>query len=221
MSIDRDEPGGCGCAVEAVDAAQRRTLQRVLAINASMFVVEFGAGWIAQSTGLLADSLDMLADALVYGMGLYAVGKASMHKVRAAMLSGVLQFVLASTVIADVVRRFLVGSDPEGLWMMGVAALALLANVTALLLLSAQRRGEVHMRAMWICTNNDVLVNVGVIVAGGLVLWIGSPLPDLLVGIAVSVLVLRGAIRILREARKEMTDARSHLSSANPHGRAP
>ena len=191
------------CADDDWHVAQRRTLRRVLAINAAMFVVEFTAGWLAESTGLIADSLDMLADALVYGMGLYAVGRSSVHKIRAATLSGVLQFLLAGMVVTDVVRRFVVGSEPQGLWMMGIAGLALVANVAALILLVAERRGEIHMRAMWICTNNDVLVNAGVILAGGIVLLIGSPLPDLAIGVFVSLLVLRGAFRILREARRE------------------
>lgn len=198
---DSNDTVSSGCADEAIDGTQRTVLVWVLAINAAMFVVEFTAGWLAESTGLLADSLDMLADSLVYGVGLYAVGKSLRHKARAAMLSGALQLMLAATVLGDVFRRFIVGSDPEGLWMMGVAALALLANVAALWLLAAQRHGEVHMRAMWICTNNDVLVNAGVIVSGGLVLWIGSPVPDLIAGILISLLVLSGAIRILRATR--------------------
>jgi len=173
----------------------------VLAINAAMFLVEFIAGWLAESTGLIADSLDMLADALVYGVGLYAVGKTLRHKARAAMLSGALEFSLAIAVLADVVRRYIFGSEPEGLWMMAVAALALLANVTALLLLAAHRQGRIHMRAMWICTNNDVLVNAAVIASGALVIWLGSPVPDLMVGVLVSLLILHNSIRILREAR--------------------
>lgn len=166
-----------------------------------MFLVEFTAGWLAESTGLIADSLDMLADALVYGVGLYAVGKTIRHKARAAMLSGTLELSLAIAVLMDVVRRYIVGSDPEGFWMMGIGALALLANVTALMLLVAHRQGEIHMRAMWICTNNDVLVNIAVIASGGLVLWLGSPLPDLVVGVFVSLFVLQNSIRIMREAR--------------------
>jgi cation diffusion facilitator family transporter len=198
---DRDEPIGCGCGAEAINVVQRRILVWVLAINAAMFVVEFTAGWLAQSTGLIADSLDMLADAMVYSVGLYAVGKTIRHKARAAMLSGALEFSLAIAVLADVVRRCIVGSDPEGLWMMGIAALALLVNVASLMLLAAHRQGEIHMRAMWICTSNDVLVNFAVIASGGLVLWLGSPLPDLVVGILVSLLVLHNSIRIMREAR--------------------
>lgn len=201
MISERCEAASCDCDDAAVDASQRKVLVWVLAINAAMFVVEFTAGWLAESTGLIADSLDMLADAFVYGVGLYAVGRTLMHKARAAMLSGALELLLAIGVLSDVVRRYVFGSEPEGLWMIGIAALALLANVTALLLLASHRHGGIHMRAMWICTNNDVLVNLAVIASGALVIWLGSPVPDLVVGVLVSLLVLRNSIRILREAR--------------------
>jgi len=212
VNRERNEAAGCGCEGEAIEASQRKVLVWVLAINAAMFLVEFTAGWLAESTGLIADSLDMLADALVYGVGLYAVGKTIRHKARAAMLSGTLEFFLAITVLADVVRRYIVGSDPDGLWMMGIAAVALLANVASLMLLAAHRQGEIHMRAMWICTNNDVLVNIAVIASGGLVLWLGSPLPDLVVGVLVSLLVLHNSIRIMREARRVTFNAKGGSS---------
>lgn len=201
MTSEQSEAASCSCNDAAVDASQRKVLILVLAINAAMFLVEFTAGWFSESTGLVADSLDMLADAFVYGVGLYAVGRTLRHKARAAWLSGVLESLLAIGVLSDVVRRYVFGSEPEGLWMIGIAALALLANVTALLLLAAHRQGGIHMRAMWICTNNDVLVNVAVIGSGALVIWLGSPVPDLAVGVMVSLLVLRNSIRILREAR--------------------
>lgn len=201
MSSEQSKPAGCGCDDAAIDASQRRVLVWVLAINAAMFLVEFTAGWLAESTGLIADSLDMLADALVYGVGLYAVGRTLRHKARAAMLSGALELLLAVGVLSDVVRRFVFGSEPDGLWMIGIAALALLANVTALLLLASHRQGGIHMRAMWICTNNDVLVNLAVISSGALVIWLESPVPDLVIGVLVSLLVLRNSMRILHEAR--------------------
>lgn len=190
-----------GCDVTAAEHAQRRILVWVLLINATMFVVEFIAGWIAQSTGLLADSLDMLSDAAVYGVGLYAVGKSALHKNRTAAICGIVELLLAIMVLGEVFRRFIVGSNPEGSWMMAVGTLALCANAGALLLLAKQRQGEIHMRAMWIATSNDVLINLGVIVSGGLVLLLDSRLPDLFIGVAVSVFVSRGAIRILRETR--------------------
>lgn len=176
---------------------QARALTWLLAINALMFVVELGSGLIAQSTGLIADSLDMFADAAVYGVALYAVGRAASLQLRAAQLAGVVQLLLALMALAEVGRRALFGSEPESLPMIGVGLLALLANVTCLYLISGQRDGGVHMRASWIFSANDVLANLGVIVAGALVAWTGSPWPDLLIGTAVGLLVLAGARRIL------------------------
>ncbi len=180
------------------DATEARTLQVLLAINAVMFAIELIAGWIAESSGLVADSLDMLADAMVYGISLYAVGKAASHKLRAAHISGVFQGALAVGVLVDVVRRLLAGSAPEPPAMIAISLLALAANVSCLFLISKHRHGGAHMKASWIFSTNDVLVNLGVIVAGALVAWTGSRLPDLAIGTAVGLLVLVGAIRILR-----------------------
>jgi Co/Zn/Cd efflux system component len=179
-------------------AGQARTLWIVLAINAVMFVVELSAGWLAESTGLLADSLDMLADASVYALSLYAVGHSAAMRLRAARLCGVLQLTLALGALGEVVRRTLTGSAPEPAAMMGVALLALAANVTCLVLLARHRDGGAHMTASYICSANDVIANVGVILAGALVAWTGSRVPDLLIGTAVAAVVMIGAIRILR-----------------------
>jgi Co/Zn/Cd efflux system component len=180
------------------DSAEARTLWTVLAINAAMFLVEAVAGWIAESTGLLADGLDMLADALVYGVALYAVGREPALKRRAARLCGGLQLALAGTALAEVLRRAFFGSEPAPPLMMGVSALALAANVTSLWLVARHREGGVHMRATYICTTNDVLANLGVIAAGALVAWTASALPDLVIGAAIAAVVFRGAVRILR-----------------------
>ncbi len=174
------------------------TLRLLLAINAALFLVEIVAGWLAQSTGLIADSLDMLADAFVYGLGLYAVGRSSGAKLRAAHASGVLQALLAAGVFVDVARRWVVGSTPEPPAMIGISALALAGNVTCLLLLARHRHGGAHMKASWIFSTNDVLANLGVIAAGALVAATGSRLPDLVIGTLVAALVLLGAVRILR-----------------------
>jgi len=176
---------------------EARTLRWLLAINALMFVLELGTGLFAQSTGLIADSLDMLADAAVYGVALYAVGRASALQLRAARLAGLVQALLALSVLGEVARRLLFGSEPESLPMMGMGLLALLANIACLYLISDHRDGGVHMRASWIFSANDVLANLGVIAAGALVAWTGSPYPDLLIGSAVGLLVLDGARRIL------------------------
>lgn len=180
------------------DGAERTALMVLFAINATMFVVELVAGWLAQSTGLIADSLDMFADAAVYAMSLYAVGKAASLQGTAARFSGYVQLLLAAGVLAEVARRFVMGSEPDAPVMMGIAVLALVANVGGMALLAKHRQGGLHMRASWIFTTTDVIANIGVVLAGALVAWTGSSLPDLLVGLAIGLVVIAGAVRILR-----------------------
>jgi Co/Zn/Cd efflux system component len=172
-------------------------LKALLAINALMFVAELALGVIAESAGLIADSLDMFADAAVYGLAFYAVGRSKGLQLKAAHLSGFLQIALALGVLLEVVRRFIFGSEPESLLMMGVGLVALVANVGCLLLIARHRDGGAHMRASWIFSANDVLANLGVIVAGLLVMITGSPYPDLIIGFAVGLLVLNGGRQIL------------------------
>lgn len=191
---------GCDCSFEANNREQRQVLKILLAINATMFVIELVTGWLAQSTGLLADSLDMFADAAVYAISLSAVGAVMSRKVRAARVSGVLQVLLGLGVVIEVARRFWFGSDPEGTLMIAIGALALAANVTCLALLARHRDGEVHMRASWIFSANDVLANLGVLAAAGLVMLTGSRLPDLIIGALIAAIVIYGGITILREA---------------------
>lgn len=198
---------GCGCEVEIKDKSERRVLIALLLINGFMFVTELGIGWWAQSTALIADALDMLADAMVYGVGLYAVGKPLLIKTHAARLSGTLQVLLGLLVLADILRRLVVGSEPVSTLMMGMGFIALLANVTCLILIAKHREGEVHMRASWIFSKNDVIANLGVILAGGLVAWTGSRLPDLLIGLVVVVIVIRGGLLILKDANATRTTA--------------
>ncbi|WP_300499576.1 cation transporter [Marinobacter sp.] len=173
------------------------TLRWLLGINAALFVVEMTAGLIAQSTGLIGESLDNFADAAVYGLALYAVGHGVKMQVRAAHLAGVLQLILAVGVLAEVVRRFVFGSEPESMVMMLIAFVALIANTTCLLLISKHREGGAHMKASWIFSANDVVINLGVITAGALVAWTGSNYPDLIIGTIAGVVVLNGARRIL------------------------
>jgi cation diffusion facilitator family transporter len=188
---------GCSCScAAAAEKAEAKTLRWLLAINTVMFVVEIVAGWLAQSTGLIADSLDMFADAMVYGLALYAVGHAG-RQLGAARLSGWLQLLLALGALAEVLRRWLTGSAPEPLPMMGIALLALAANLACMAMLAKHREGGAHMRASWIFSTNDVLANLGVIVAGALVAWTGSNVPDLVIGMLIGLLVLNGARRIL------------------------
>jgi cation transport ATPase len=173
------------------------TLRWLLGINALLFVVEMTAGLIARSTGLIGESLDNFADAAVYGLALYAVGHSVKMQVRAAHLAGVLQLILALGVLVEVVRRFVFGSEPESLMMMAIASVALIANTGCLLLISKHREGGAHMKASWIFSANDVVINMGVIAAGALVAWTGSNYPDLIIGTIAGIIVLNGARRIL------------------------
>ncbi|WP_336148500.1 cation transporter [Alteromonas macleodii] len=194
---------GCGCEVEIKDQSQRQVLYWLLGINATMFVIEMGIGLLADSTALIADSLDMLADAVVYGVALYAIGKSLLHKANAARISGFFQMALGVLIIIDIVRRSIYGSEPVSGLMMAMGAVALIANVICLVIIRKQRNEEVHMRASWIFSANDVIANLGVIFAGVLVFWLDSRWPDLVIGVIVSCVVLRVAKMILEDAGNE------------------
>ncbi len=179
---------------------QTHLLWTVLAINAAFFVGESVFGFLANSMGLVADSLDMLADSIVYGLSLMAVGKAASRKKSVARWSGYFQLGLALFGLGEVIRRFFSSSPDEVDFrtMMLVAFAALLANGFCLYLLRGSKNEEAHMRASEIFTSNDIVVNLGVIAAGGLVYALDSRIPDLVVGAIVFLVVLHGAGRILK-----------------------
>lgn len=177
---------------------EARALTIVLAINAGMFFIEAFGALMADSSALLADSLDMFADAAVYGLALFGVHRARATQLKAARMSGALQVLLAAGALAEVVRRLVFGSEPEAPLMVVVAVAALTANATSMWLLARHRQGGAHMKASWIFTTNDVIANVGVIVAAGLVQLVGSNVPDLVVATGIALIVLNGAVRILR-----------------------
>jgi cation diffusion facilitator family transporter len=197
----------CGCELEVEFAAQARVLWILLAINGAMFVAELGAGIFAESTGLIADSFDMLADAAVYGVSLYAVSRSALARASAASLSGHFQLGLGVFAFFEVARRALVGSSPEPSFMIAVSIVALVANIACLRLVAAHREGGVHMRASFIFSQNDVIANCAVILSGLFVALSGWPFWDLLAGAGIGSLVLWGGIRILREARAATTAA--------------
>jgi len=178
----------------------------LLGVNAAMFLVELVWGVAAESTALIADAMDMLTDALVYGISLYAVGRTITDKARAAFISGLFQMLLGLGVAVDVGRRLLGGSMPEPLVMLSVGLLALIANLFCLALIFRHRKGEIHMRASWVFSRNDVLANAGVIFGGMLVAVFGSPLPDLAIGVVIACLVVRGGIQILHGAMAAIKD---------------
>lgn len=194
----------CGCEIEVTDKEQKGVLLSLLTINGFMFFFEIGLGWYAQSTGLIADSLDMFADAIVYAIGLYAIGKSLQHKASAALISGYFQGALGLMIIIDIVRRIFVGSEPVSVLMIGVGVIALIANIYCLKLIDKHKNGEVHMRASWIFSKNDIIANTGVIIGGVLVWLLDSRWPDLVIGAFISLVILNGARLIIKDARSEL-----------------
>lgn len=178
---------------------QRNLLWTVLGVNFGFFLIEMTTGVISGSMGLVADSLDMLADSFVYAISLFAVGGTLTRKKNVARLAGYFQLTLAGIGLVEVVRRFAgVEEMPDFSTMIVVSILALVANGFCLYLLQRSKSQEAHMQASAIFTSNDVIINLGVIVAGILVYWLGSNKPDLIIGTIVFVVVVRGAFKILR-----------------------
>ena len=182
--------------------SQRNLLWTVLAINFGFFLLEMVFGLISSSMGLVADSLDMLADALVYGISLFAVGATAARKKGVAKIAGYFQITLAALGFVEVIRRFVgVEEIPAFGTMIVVSVLALTANAFCLYLLQRSRSEDAHMQASTIFTSNDVIINLGVIIAGILVYVLDSNKPDLIIGTIVFVVVVRGALKILRLAK--------------------
>ncbi len=179
----------------------RRALVILLALNGVMFFVEIVSGWRAESMGLIADGLDMGADAAVYLLALLAVGATERRKLSAARFAGRVQLGLAVLAILELARRAIMGSAPEPPAMIGISLGALAVNIGCLALLRRHRNGEVHLQAAWIFSATDVQANLGVVLAGALVALLDSAIPDLAIGLVVCWLVLRGAIRIRRRVR--------------------
>ena len=215
-SVDKDQildslkaislPGDLISSQEVLDhdipdiapSVEAKTLKYLLGINLTMFVVEIILGFYAESTGLLADGLDMLADSFVYGLSLYAVGKSIAMKHKAAYFSGIMQISLGLLCLVEVGRKFYFGSEPLSNYMIVVSVIALIANLWCLILIHKHKDGEVHMKASWIFSANDVIVNTGVIFSGALVYFLKSNVPDLIIGGIVSLVVIRGGISIMK-----------------------
>ena len=215
-SVDKDQildslkaislPGDLISSQEVLDhdipdiapSVEAKTLKYLLGINFTMFVVEIILGFYAESTGLLADGLDMLADSFVYGLSLYAAGKSIAMKHKAAYFSGIMQISLGLLCLVEVGRKFYFGSEPLSNYMIVVSVIALIANLWCLILIHKHKDGEVHMKASWIFSANDVIVNTGVIFSGALVYFLKSNVPDLIIGGIVSLVVIRGGISIMK-----------------------
>lgn len=189
----------------AAHAAQRRVLLIVLVLNAVMFVGEFTAGIVAGSSALMADAVDMLGDALVYGLSLYAVARGETWKARAAMAKGVFILILGAGVLVQVGQKLMGGMPPTSSIMISTGFVALVVNIACLSLLWRFRRQDVNMSSTFECSRNDVIANVGVLVAGFSVMATNSIWPDVIVGAIITVVFLRSAVIVIRAAYPVLT----------------
>lgn len=190
---------GC-CEIRPVQARQRRVLRVVLWINLGMFLAELAAGIVAHSTALLADSVDMLGDAIVYGFSLYVVARAPLWQRRAALLKGCVMAGFGIGIAVEVASKLARGLTPEAGIMWAVAVAALVANGSVLALLRRHRADDINMRSAWLCSRNDVIANGGVLLAALGVAWSGRAWPDILVGLAIAALFATSAAGVIREA---------------------
>ena len=191
----------------ARQADQRRVLVTVLVINAVMFAAEFGAGVIAGSAALMADAADMLGDALVYAVSLYALARSDRWKAGAALFKGLFILALGVGVIVNVVVKIESGVPPSSTLMLVFGGLALVANLICLRLLWRFRAVDVNMASTFECSRNDVISNLGVLVAALLVARLASPWPDIVIGTAIAALFLRSSLRVILEAAPRLRAA--------------
>ena len=185
---------------------KRKTLWIVLWLNVAIAIGFFAVGYFADSNALLANGLDNSSDAFVYVLSLLALTRSRKWKRGAARFSGIMLMVFAAGVVADAIRRFLEGSDPGGIMMMAMAAVAAVVNLICLRLLQKLNGKGVNLRAATTFSFNDFISNGGIIVAGIVVMLTGANWPDLLVGIAVAGIALYGGVDILRDAHRDVHD---------------
>ena len=186
--------------LEAIRTRQGAVLKIALGINAVMFVVELTAGMLAGSVSLIADSLDMLGDALVYGFSLYVITRSARMKAISALFKGSIMAVFGLFVLGQAVYKTFIPQVPvfETIGVIGLLALA--ANGLCLLLLWRHRADDINMRSVWLCSRNDIIANISVLFAA-LGVWLtGSGWPDVLIGLALATLFLRSALSVLRDA---------------------
>ncbi len=190
-------------SVDTKTAKERKTLWIVLWLNAAIAAAFFVTGFAADSSSLIANGLDNLSDTAVYALSLAALTRRSTWKIRAATVSGIMLLVFAIGILGDVGRRFIEGSEPVGPTMMVMATIAAIVNFLCLRLLQRLDEPDVNLRAATTFSFNDFISNGGILVAGGLVLLLGTNWPDLLVGFATAAIAFMGGLEILTDARNE------------------
>src|SRR3954447_12500269 len=191
----------------ARQANQRRVLVTVLVINAVMFFVEFGAGIVAGSTALMADATDMLGDALVYGVSIYALARSNRWKAGAAMFKGIFIMALGVGIVLNVIAKVQSGLPPSSTLMLAFGGLALIANLVCLRLLWRFRSHDVNMASTFECSRNDVMSNVGVLVAAVAVALLKSPWPDIVIGSGIAILFWRSSAGVMADAAPQLRSA--------------
>ena len=194
-----------GSELTKLKKQQANVLWVVLFINLVMFFVEFGAGIRADSISLTGDSLDMLGDTLVYASSLYVINKGSKAQAGSAFLKGIIMFVFAIAVFARAIYQFSSGVIPEASIMNTIGFIALLANLVCLLLLARHRRDSLNMSSVWLCSRNDIIANISVLVAAGLVFLTGSIFPDLAVGLLLTFVFAKSAGKVLSQSWRALT----------------
>ncbi len=187
--------------LDALRSRQSAVLKVVLVLNALMFLIEFTFGFLSDSSALMADSLDMLGDAAVYGFSLYALNRGEVWRARAGLSKGLIMAAFGIFVMGEVVYRLATGVVPEPKIMGGIGALALAANIACLVLLFRHRTDDINMRSTWLCSRNDIIANCGVLGASALVMQTNSAWPDVAVGLAIAALFLKSSGEVIRESR--------------------
>jgi cation diffusion facilitator family transporter len=186
------------------DARYRRALIVVLFVNAGMFAVEGTAGVLGNSVALQADALDFLGDAATYAISLAVLGLALKWRALAALLKGATMAAFGIWVIGTAGYYALTGEIPSAPLMGGIGLAALVANLVSALILFRFRSGDSNRRTVWLCTRNDAISNVAVIIAGGAVFATGTGWPDAVVGVAMGCLALHSGFQVIRQARQEL-----------------
>ncbi len=193
-----------GCELEKLQKQQSHVLWIVLVINAVMFFVEFSAGLWANSLSLTGDSLDMLGDALVYGTSLYVITRGRKAQAKTALLKSGIMFLSAIAVFARAFYQLWAGVVPEVKLMSLVGVLVLVANLTCLFLLSRHREDNLNMSSVWLCSRNDIIANVSVLIAAGIVAFTHSLIPDLVVGLLITFVFAKSASKVLSQSLREL-----------------
>ena len=204
--------------VPSADPRYRRILWIALAVNAGMFLLEIGAGLQSGSASLLADAIDFLGDAANYALSLWVLSMALVWRARAALVKGASMLVFGVAVVARVAWGAWQGVPPEPLTMGGVGLLALAANLGVAVLLYAYREGDANMRSVWLCTRNDVLGNLAVMLAALGVFGTGTAWPDLVVATVMAWLAISGGASVIRQARAELTQSAHPQGPVSEHG---